>query len=161
MWMYWRLWRLYQLLLQFMNSFLMFFVWFHFNSCLFSIPVCRNIPLWVVCIFLGTCEDPDLQPAFFVLFHNVCSMLCSLKDPWSVAHKHNTRVCVCQTYKNLSLNWHWWLKTKIPKKLGEIHRNRLLLDGALTTWKKSDRHPAEATLATTSETLDRGDGLSV
>lgn len=147
--MYWRLWRLYQLLLQFMNRFL-------FGSTELFFPSLSA---------QKTCEDPDLQPALSVLFHNVCSMLCSLKDPWSVAHKHNTRVCVCVSNHVKPTKISVWIgiggKKNKNKKLGEIHRNRLLVDGAVTTWKKSNRHPAEATLATTSETLDRGDGLSV
>jgi len=134
--MYWRLWRLYQLLLQFMNSFL-------FGSTVvvfFSIPVCRNILLWVVWIFLGEDMWRSRSAASFVRAETTSAAKCSLKDPWSVAHKHNTRVCVSNLQKSqfeLALVvYNYYIL--LPKKLGEIHRNRLLVDGAVTTWKKSN-----------------------
>jgi hypothetical protein len=112
--------------------------------------------------WVKTCEDPDLQPALSVLKQRLQQNVPSrIHGQWLT---NTTRGCACQTYKNLSLNWHWWfiiITYYYPRNWEKFTATDCWLMAQLQPEKNRIRHPAEATLATTSETLDRGDGLSV
>lgn len=153
--MYWRLWRLYQLLLQFMN------IWFH-CSCFFPSLSAGTYSFELFEFFWGHVKI------------QICSQLCPCQQPTSAAcyvpsriHGQwltNTtrRVCVLNLQKSqfeLALVVYNYITIYYPRNWEKFTATDCWLMVQLQPEKNRIRHPAEATLATTSETLDRGDGL--